>query len=338
LLAVLSELSELDNMKSRIIGPMLCAVVAALALPLSASAQTFPAKPVNLVVTVTAGGSIDAVARLLAPELGGALGQTVIVQNKPGAGGNIAAEYVAKAPADGYTLLITSSSTMVLNPFVYKSLPFHPVKSFAPVAVPAQQNQILVVHPQLNVSTLSELVALLKARPGKLNYASSGSGAITHLGGVLFGLQTGTQANHIPYKGVAPATTALLAGEVDSMFDSANTIPHIRAGKVRALAVIGPKRLPSLPDVPAFAELGLPGMEIARGWYGIFAPAGTPPEVVQRLSREILRVMKLPTVMERVSSIGLENVTASAEELAGALSEGLRRYEPIVRQAGVTVQ
>jgi tripartite-type tricarboxylate transporter receptor subunit TctC len=325
-------------MKFGTLSRTLSGAVLALALPLSAVAQPWPTKPIQLVVTVPAGGSIDAVARFLAPDVGAALGQPVVVINKAGAAGNIAAEYVAKAPADGYTLMITSSSTLVLNPFVYKSLPFDPVKSFAPVAIPAMQNLILVVHPKLKVNTLNEFVALLKAKPGMLNYASSGAGTVPHLASVLFEMQTATSGNHVPYKGIAPAMNALVSGEVDYMFDSASTISHIKAGGVKALAVIGPKRLASIPDVASFRELGLAGMEAGRGWYGIFAPAGTPKEVVQRLNREIVRVMKQPAVMEKVSNIGLENMTSTPEELATAVNEDLKRYAPIVKQANVTVQ
>jgi tripartite-type tricarboxylate transporter receptor subunit TctC len=325
-------------MKTRVVSFALSLGFIAAVLPVPTPAQSFPVKPITLVVTVPAGGSIDAVARLLASDMGAALGQPVVVMNRAGAGGNIAAEYVAKSPPDGHTLLITSSSTLVLNPYVYKSLPFDPERSFVPIGIPAQQNLVLVVHPKLNISTLNEFVALLKAQPGKLNYASSGSGTVPHLAAVMFSGQTATSANHIPYKGIAPAMNALLSGEVDFMFDSASTIGQIRAGKLKALAVIGPKRLASIPDVASFRELGLPGMETARGWYGIFAAAGTPSNVTQRLNREMVRVMSQPAVMEKVSAIGLENATSTPEGLGVVLREDLKRYAPVVRQANVTVE
>ena len=275
------------------VGIVYRAVVSAafvLGLSAAASAQSYPTKPVTLVVTVPAGGSIDAVARFLAPDLSAALGQPVVVLNRAGAGGNIAAQSVATAPADGHTLLLTSSSTLVLNPFVYKSVPFDPLKSFVPIGIPAQQNLILTVPQKLKVSTLSEFLALLKSKNGTFNYASAGSGTVPHLAAVLLGEQTKTTSTHIPYKGIAPALNALLAGEVDFMFDLASAISHIHSGRVKALAVIGPKRLASLPDVATFRELDMPAMETARGWYGLFAPAGTSPEIVRRLNREMVRI------------------------------------------------
>ncbi|MBC7780406.1 MAG: tripartite tricarboxylate transporter substrate binding protein [Proteobacteria bacterium] len=314
-------------------------VVASAVMPLWASAQqAYPSKPVTLVVTVAAGGSIDAVARLLAQGLGTTLGQPVLVVNRAGAGGNIAAESVASAPPDGHTLLITSSSTLTLNPFVYKSLPFDPEKSFTPIAMPARLNMILVVHPKLGASTVQEFVSVLEAQPDKLNYGSSGSGTLPHLAGVLFASQTRTRSNHVPYKGVAPANIDLLAGHIEFMFDSATTIQHIRAGKLKALAVIGPKRLAPLPGVSTFRELGMPEMESASGWYGVLAPAGTSTEIVQRLNREIGRIMRQPESIERVAAMGLENASATPEEVASILSSELRRFAPIVKQAGVTPQ
>ncbi len=307
-------------------------------LPVAALAQAYPSKPVNLVVTVPAGGSIDAMARALATELTPALGQPVVVANRAGAGGNIAAEYVAKSAADGYTLMITSSSTLVLNPFVYKSIPFDPVKSFEPIVIPARLNMILVAHPKTNATSIRELVAMLKAQSGKASYGSSGNGTLPHLAGVLFNNETGTEATHIPYKGIAPAVNDLLAGQIEYMFDSATTVPHIRAGKVRALAVIGPNRLSSLPEVATFKELGMPGMEAAGGWYGIFAPAGTPRDIVQRLNQEVVRILRQPNIRERIAAMGLENATSTPEELAAALRDDLRRFAALVKQANVVPQ
>jgi tripartite-type tricarboxylate transporter receptor subunit TctC len=317
---------------------ILHALCIALLLPFAAWAQDYPAKPVNLILTVTAGGSVDAVARMLGAGLTQALGQPVLVQNRAGAGGNIAAEYVASAAPDGYTLLMFSSSTFTLNPFVYKSLAFDPEKDFVPVAMPARLNMILVAHPKHNVASFEQLLALLKAQPGKLNYGSSGNGTLPHLAGVLLGMQTGTTANHVPYKGIAPATNDLLAGHIDFMFDSATTIPHIRAGKVRALAVIGPRRLSSLPEVASFRELGVPEMETASGWYGVFAPAGTPPAIVARLNQEIVRIMRQPSTVEKVAAMGLETASATPQEVAAALRNDLRRFAPVVKQANVTPQ
>ena len=305
-------------------------------VPAAAVAQGYPAKPINLVVTVPAGGSIDAVARIVAQGLTGTLGQPVVVSNRAGAGGTIAADHVAKAAPDGYTLLITSSSTLAIEPFLYKSLPYDSEKSFAPIVMPARQNLILVVHPKHKVAAYSEFVPLLKAQSAKLNYGSSGEGTLPHLAGVLFNGHMGTNAGHVPYKGIAPAMNALVSGEVDYMFDSASTIEQIRTGKLRALAVIGPKRLAALPDVATFRELGLPQMEAARAYYAILAPAGTPSDIVQRLNREIVRVLRQPANMDRISAIGLENTVSTPEELARALREDLKHFSLIVKQANVT--
>ncbi len=197
---------------------------------------------------------------------------------------------------------------------------------------------ILVAHPKTNATSIRELVAMLKAQSGKASYGSSGNGTLPHLAGVLFNNETGTEATHIPYKGIAPAVNDLLAGQIEYMFDSATTVPHIRAGKVRALAVIGPNRLSSLPEVATFKELGMPGMEAAGGWYGIFAPAGTPREIVQRLNQEVVRILRQPNIRERIAAMGLENATSTPEELAAALRDDLRRFAPLVKQANVVPQ
>jgi len=317
----------------------LCAAtVSGLLLGQAVFAQEYPNRPINLVVTVPAGGSIDAMARIIANDLGPALGQPVMVTNRAGAGGNIAAESVAKAPADGYTLLITASSTLTVGPFIYKSIPFDPVASFTPVIMPARMNLILVANPKTGAKTLDEFVNVVKANPGKTNFASSGNGSLPHLAGVLFNRETKTESQHIPYKGIAPATTDLVAGQVDYMFDSASTISYIQSGALNALAVIGPNRLASLPNVRTFKELGYPGMEAARGWYAIMAPAGTPAPVVRRLNQEIIKILKKPEVMQRVDAMGLENATSTPEEVTVALKEDLARYQVLVRQANVTPQ
>jgi tripartite-type tricarboxylate transporter receptor subunit TctC len=313
-------------------------VITLFAAALPAAAQTYPSKPINLVVTVPAGGSIDAVARIVAQGLSGPLGQPVVVSNRAGAGGTIAADYVAKAPADGHTLLITSSSTLAIEPYLYKTLPFDPEKSFAPIIMPARQNLILVAHPKLNVATFREFVPLVKAQSAKLNYGSSGEGTLPHLAGVLFNSYIGANAHHVPYKGIAPAMNALVAGEVDFMFDSASTVEQIRAGKLKGLAVIGPKRLAVLPDVATFRELGMPQMEAARAYYAIVAPAGTPATIVQRLNREIANVLRQPESMSRIAAIGLENTTSTPEELMRALRDDLKHFSGIVKQANVAMQ
>ncbi len=301
-------------------------------------AQSFPARPVNLVVTVPAGGSIDATARILAADLSPALGQPVVVVNRPGAGGNLAGEVVARAVPDGHTLMICSSATLTINPHVYKTMPFDPIRSFEPIIMPARLNLILAVHPRHAVGSVQEFVSVLRAQPDKLGFSSSGNGSNPQLAGVLFGLQTGTRALHVPFSGIAPALNALLSGQVDFMFDSATSIPHVQAGKLRALAVIGPNRLPLLPAVPTLTEMGYGDMPIANGFYAVVATAGTPREVIRRLNAEMVRIMKQPSVMERIANMGLVNTTSTPEELVSAIRDDLQRLGPIIKAANITLQ
>jgi tripartite-type tricarboxylate transporter receptor subunit TctC len=338
LLAVLSELSELDNMKSKIIGPMLCAVVAALALPLSASAQTFPAKPVNLVVTVTAGGSIDAVARLLAPELGGALGQTVIVQNKPGAGGNIAAEYVAKAPADGYTLLFGNIGGLAISPHMVARLPYDIARDFQPIAVATFSHLLLASAPRLPVTNVAELVALAKQNPGKLSNASSGSGSPGHVGGELFKHMAGVEIVHVPYKGGTTAITDLIAGRVDLMFESlSSSAPHAREKAIRPLAVSGAKRSPAFPDIPTIAEAGVPGYE-APTWSGVLAPAATPRAIVDKLNAAVNRALASESFKARFAQIGDELGGGTPEEFAALIKHESAKWSEVVKRSGAKLE
>lgn len=314
---------------------LLAAGFALAAASFPSLAQTFPTTTVTFVATAPAGGSIDAVARLVAQDLTRALGQPVVVVNRAGAGGNIAADAVAKSRADGHTLLFTAASTLTINPWVYPTLSFDPEKSFVPVIMPARQNNILVVHPKLGVASVKDFVALMKAKPDALNYGSAGVGSLSHLAGVLFADQSGTSATHIAFSGIAPSLTALLAGQVDYMFDSATSLPHVRSGKLKALGVMGPNKLAAMPDVPTMRELGYPGMETARSWYGIFAPAGTPAEVVQRLNREIGAAMTRPELAEKVTGMGMEAATSTPEELGTALRDALKKWEPIVKRVGI---
>lgn len=299
-------------------------------------ADKFPERQVTLVSTAPAGGTIDTVARVVARGLTQSLGQPVIVENRSGAGGNIAAAYVAQAPADGHTLLITSSSTLTINPHIYKSLSFHPQKSFAPITVAAGVNLVLVVHPKLGVSNLQQFVALLRSQSGKLNYASTGSGSLPHLGSEMFAIRTGTRGNHIPYKGVAPALNDLLAGHIDYMFDAGISASHVKAGKLRALAVIGPDRMKALPEVPTLKELGIQDMSSAAGWFGILATAGTPHSTIQRLNAEIRNI--LGSQEEMIASIGLQPISSSPEELSAMISEGLQSLGDVVKKANISVQ
>jgi len=309
-----------------------------LCMPLSLAAQSaaFPNRPVSIVVTTAAGGSVDAIARAVAADLGKTLGQPVVVENRPGANGNIAAQHVKTAAPDGHTLLMLSSSTFTLNPFVLERVPFNPEKDFVPVAMTAGLNMVLVVGPSIKAATLKELVAAMKARPGELNYGSSGNGSLPQVAAELLAIRTGTRATHVPYKGIAPALNDLLAGQIDFMFDSGTAMSHIQAGKLRALAVIGPNRLPIFPDVPTFKEAGVDGMEVAAGWHGIFAPAGTDPAIIDRLNAGINKSLQSAAMRERMNAMGFESVALPAAELGRALRQDLQRLGPIVKQAGIT--
>jgi tripartite-type tricarboxylate transporter receptor subunit TctC len=306
--------------------------------PFAGLTQSYPSRPVTLVSTAPAGGSIDTVARVVASELATVLGNAVLVDPRPGAGGNIAAGFVGKAEPDGHTLLITASSTLTVNPHIYKLLPFDPEKSFAPIVSPAEQNLILVTHPKLNLSSVSQLIALLKAQPDKLSYGSGGMGNLQHLAGEVFNYESGTRASHVPYKGAGPAMNDMLAGQLDFMFDSATAVPHIRAGKLRALAVVGPGRVSALPGIPTFKELGINGMEVVRGYYAILAPAGTPRYIVQRLNEETVKILRSPAAMQRITAIGLDPHSTTIEELAASLREDRARFAEVVRRAQITAQ
>ena len=255
-------------------------VLAAGALALPAWSQDFPTRPLRIVVPFTPGGSSDVLARAVGTELGKSLGQAVVIDNVPGAGGSIACERVAKSPADGYTLLMGHIGTLAVNPALYPKLGYDPVKSFAPVAWVARVPNVLVVNPAVPAKDLKELVALAKAKPGSLAYGSGGNGSAAHTTMEYFKLQTGTSLLHIPYKGTAPSVTDLLAGQVQALFTGVPALlPHIKAGKMRALAVSSPKRLAVLPDVPTVAESGIPGFS-ADNVFGILAPMGTPPAAI----------------------------------------------------------
>ena len=294
----------------------------------------YPSKPIHIVVTVSAGGSIDTIARSIGEALSPKTGQPVIIENKPGANGNIAAAAVARAAPDGYTLMVTGGSTLNLNPFLYASLPFDPMKSFAPVSLTARTNFILVVNPKLGVDTVEAFVALAKAKPKTLNYGSAGSGSLIQIATELFNTVAGIETNHVPYKGLAPAVNDLLAGQIDFMFDSATTMNHIQAGRLKALAVIGPNRLPALPQVETLAEHGIKGVEVASGWHGMFAPAGTPREVIDRLNAALQPILASPEIKERIVALGAEPASSTPDELAKILAIDLERLGPIVKRTG----
>ena len=294
----------------------------------------YPSKAIHIVVSVSAGGSIDTIARSYGDRLSQSLGQPVLIENRPGANGNIAAASVARAAPDGYTLFATGGSTLNLNPFLYRELPFDPVKSFAPITLTARTNFILVVHPKLGVDTVEAFVALAKAKPRTLNYGSAGSGSLIQIATELFNTAAGVETNHVPYKGLAPAVTDLLSGQIDFMFDSATTMSHIQSGKLKALAVIGPNPLPALPQIKTLAAHGIKGVEVASGWHALFAPAGTSAAIVGRLNAALQPILASDAIKERIVSLGAEPASSTPEELAKTLATDLERLEPIVKKTG----
>ena len=301
----------------------------------AALAQAYPAKPIRLVVPVPPGGSTDIVARIVAQKLSDRLGQQVVVENRGGAGGTIGAEAVAKAPPDGYTLVVGTTSTHAVAPSVYGKIGYDPVKDFAPISLIAVTPYLLVVNPSVNVKSLQEFVGYVKARPGKLNYASAGTGSTTHLAMEMLKSAAGLYIVHIPYNGNGPAGTAVIAGQVEILFGSLPAVlPHAKSGRVRPLAVGTPKRSPSLPDVPTVAESGFPGFD-ASLWLAIMAPAGTPAPIVDRLQREIHAVIASPDTADALNKAGAEPITSTPAELAAMVKDGVEKYGKVVKQAGV---
>ncbi|MBC5767803.1 Bug family tripartite tricarboxylate transporter substrate binding protein [Ramlibacter albus] len=308
------------------------------AAPLAhAQAPAWPRQPVTLVVPFPAGGPTDAMARALAQKLGERLGQTVVVDNKGGAGGAIAAEAVARAAPDGYTLFFGTTGTLAINPSLYSKLRYDPVKDFAPVSLMATTMNVLVVHPDVPARNLGDLVKLAKARPASLTYGSAGNGSSNHLSGELFRTSAGIQVNHIPYKGSAPALVDLLGGRITMMFDTiAQQTQNIAAGKVRALAVTGPRRSPLLPDVPTAQEAGLKDFDVTI-WFGVLAPAATPAPVVERLSREIATVMSSDDMKKRMQADGAEARPTTPAEFAALIKHDMAKWGPVVKASGATL-
>jgi tripartite-type tricarboxylate transporter receptor subunit TctC len=315
---------------------MLAVILALGALaPHAAFAQAYPAKPLRLVVPFPPGGSTDIVARIVAQKLGDRLGQQVIVENRGGAGGTIGAEAVAKAPPDGYTLVVGTTSTHVVAPSVYGKIGYDPVKDFAPISLVAVTPYLLVANPGVDVKSLPDFIAYVKARPGKLNYASAGTGSTTHLAMEMLKSAAGLYIVHIPYNGNGPAGTAVIAGQVEFLFGSLPAVlPHAKSGRVRPLAVGTPKRSPSLPEVPTVAESGFAGFD-ASLWLAVMAPAGTPAPVVDRLHKEIVAVVASPDTASALNKAGAEPITSTPAELTAMVRDGVAKYAKVVKQTGV---
>lgn len=320
-------------MKRTLFAAAIATLAAALAPAGQAAAQEFPTRPVTLVIPFAAGGSTDLVGRLIAERMAAELGQPVVVENKGGAGGNLGAAQVAKASPDGYTILMGTVATHALNPALYKKMPYDPVTSFAPVSLLVVVPNVLVVNPDFPAKTTEELIALLKKDPGKYSYASSGNGTPLHLSGELFKSMADVDMQHIPYQGAGPALVDVLSGQVPIMFDNLpSSTSHIKSGKLRALGVTTAKRAPSFPDVPAIAE-AVPGYETYT-WNAVFAPAGTPPEVVAKLNAAANKALADPKVQARLADFSAVSVGSTPEELGAHVKKEIAKWAPIVKASG----
>jgi tripartite-type tricarboxylate transporter receptor subunit TctC len=296
--------------------------------------SSYPAKAIRFVVPFPAGGPLDIVARAIGQELNRSWGQPVVIDNRPGAGGNIGADYVAKAAPDGYTLLMGAVSTHAINVTLYSKLPYDPIKDFAPITLVTSVPNVLVVHPSVPAKTVRELIAVAKARPGQLNFASGSTGSAGHLAGELFKTMAGVDMVHIPYKGAGPAVVDLLAGHVSLMFDNlASGLPNIKASRVRAIAVTTLRRSPFLPDLPTISESGLPGFDIGT-WFGVFAPGGTPRDIVGKLNTEIVRILNTPSMKERLANLGAEPMGNKSEEFAAFIKSEIPKYAKVIKASG----
>jgi tripartite-type tricarboxylate transporter receptor subunit TctC len=295
----------------------------------------YPSKPVRFIAPFPPGGATDTLCRVLAQKLSDGLGQPVTVDNRPGASGNIGHELAMKAPPDGYTLLLTNSSTLTTNPHLFKSLPFDPIADFMPVSLVATAGQVLVVHPSVPASSVAELVALAKARPGQLNFGSGGKGIQSHISGEMFKSMTGVNIVHVPYKGTVQAVADLVAGQVQLVFaDMVPAMPHIKSGRLRPLAVTIAERSPALPEVPTMIEAGVPDYS-ATLWWAVALPKGADSALVQRLNGELKRVIALPEVRERYASLGMNPAHSGPREVTELIRSDTRKFGPILKAAGV---
>jgi tripartite-type tricarboxylate transporter receptor subunit TctC len=310
---------------------LLCAALAA-ATP--ASAQQYPTRPVRFVVPFAPGGSVDTLARTIGPRLADALGQQIVVDNRPGGNGNIGMEVVAQARPDGHTLVLGYIANLAIFPSLSSKLPYDPVKDYAPVTQIATSPNVLTAHPSVPAKNLQELVALVKAKPGQVNFASTGIASVGHLTGELLNTLAGMKMTHVPYKGGGQAIIDLVGGHVQVMFSGFSAaMPHIKSGRARALAVTGPKRSPALADVPTLAEQGFPGVE-ATAWYGVLAPAGTPQPVVTRLHGEIVKILRVPDVVQKLDGLGFEIVGSQPAEFGAYIKSEITKWAKVVKASG----
>lgn len=299
--------------------------------------QAYPTKPLKMIMSFPAGGPTDILGRLLGQKLTESWGQNVMIDNRPGGGGVIGAMLAVKSPADGYTMYLGGITTLVLAPMLHKNLQYDPMRDFLPVSQTTLSPLLLMTHPSLPVRSVKEFVALAKAQPGQINYASSGPGGSGHLAGELFKSITQVNLVHVPYRGAPPALIDLMSGQVQSMFGTMlAAVPHIRSGKLRAIAVTGPQRSIAVPEVPTFAESGLPGYD-ASSWNGISVPAGTPRAIVEKLSVEIVRIMKTPGVLDRLAADGTIPIGSTPEEFLGYIRAEQAKWSKVVRAANIRI-
>ncbi len=303
-----------------------------------AAAQGYPNKPVRLICPFPPGGAVDIASRAIAAELSKTLGQPVNVENRPGAGGNIGGIEAVRSAPDGYTLFMTTSGIQAINPSLYKKMPFDPNKDLTPVAGLVSLSNVLVVHPSVKANSVAELLTLVRANPGTITFASSGSGTSIHMSGEMFKHLTGANMVHVPYKGSAPALTDLLGGQVNIMFDNIpSALPHIRTGKLRALATTGARRDPTLPDLPTVAEAGVQGYE-SGVWFGLSVPAGTPKDVIDKISAEAIKGTKSPDFQRRMTELGYVIMGIGPTQMAEMIQTELTRWPPVIKASGATAE
>jgi tripartite-type tricarboxylate transporter receptor subunit TctC len=311
--------------------------VALACLAALADAQDYPVRPVRVVSPFSAGGPNDIVARLIAQKLAEALGQPFVVDNRPGAGGNLGTDLAAKAAADGYTLLCAGPGSLIMNPLLYK-VPYDTARDFAPVSLVATAPNVLVVHPSVPAKTVKELIALARAQPGRLNYASAGTGSSAHFAVALFAAMAGVELAHVPYKGTGPGINDLIGGQVQlAIFSIPPVLTHVRTGKLRALAVTSKVRSPELPEVPTVDEAGVPGYEM-NPWYGLLAPAGTPRAIVARLNSEVSRIVRSPDMREKLSAQGAEPGGGTPEDYAAVIRADTVLWTRVIKETGIKAE
>ena len=324
----------------RMASAVMCLIVAVPVVQAQtpATGSAWPAKPLRWISPFAPGGGADITSRIIAQKLGPALNQQVLVDNRSGAGGNIGVDIAAKAPPDGYTLVLGTIGPIAINVSLYKKLPFDPARDLLPITQAANALNVLVVHPSLPAKTVKEVIAIAKARPGELSFGSSGPGATDHLAGELFKTLTGVNMVHVPYKGGAPAMLDLMAGQVQTVFSTVSTaIGAIKGGKVRAIAMTGDKRFELMPELPTIAEAGVPGFEV-RNWYGVFVPAGTPRDIVARLNSELVKILQMPDVKSKMLASGIEALHSTPEQFAAYIQSETKRWAKVVKDSGARAE